>query len=229
MNLADERLKELDNPSLTANERIMLRCTVAADLIHKGQYEAASEALGELWPGIGERPDVKRLPPVVAAEVLLQCGALTGLLGSARNVSGVQERAQDLLTEAIRKFESQGKYQKASEARCELGACYWRLGAHDEARVIMEEALKPLKETDAEQKAKILIRRTLVEISESRYHEALNILKEVEPFFESTNDALKGRWHGQKGMILELARYRRRERRPLRPRYHRIHRSHLSL
>jgi tetratricopeptide (TPR) repeat protein len=204
MNLADERLKELDNPSLTANERIMLRCAITADLIHKGQYEAAREALGELWQGIGERPDVKKLPPVVAAEVLLQCGALTGLLGGARNISGAQEKAQDLLTEAIRKFESQGKYAKASEARCELGACYWRLGAHDEARVIMREALKPLKESDAELKAKILIRRTLVEISESRYHEALNILKEVEPFFESTNDALKGRWHGQTGMVLEL-------------------------
>jgi integrase len=51
-----------------------------------GQYEAARETPGELWPGLGERPDVKRLPPAVAAEVLLQCGALTGWLGSARNV-----------------------------------------------------------------------------------------------------------------------------------------------
>jgi hypothetical protein len=46
MNLADERLKELDNPSLTDNERILLRCRVAGDLIHIGQYEAAREALG---------------------------------------------------------------------------------------------------------------------------------------------------------------------------------------
>ncbi|MBA3241974.1 MAG: hypothetical protein H0T60_12170, partial [Acidobacteria bacterium] len=166
MNLADERLKGLDNPSLTTNERTMLRCAIAADLIHKGQYEAAREALGELWPGMGERPDVKKLPPVVAAEVLLQCGALSGLLGSARNVSGVQERAKDLLTEAVRKFQSQGKYQKASEARGELGACYWRLGAYDEARLVMREALKPLTETDVELKAKILIRLTLVEVWE---------------------------------------------------------------
>ncbi len=202
MNLADERLKGLDNPSLTTNERTMLRCAIAADLIHKGQYEAAREALGELWPGMGERPDVKKLPPVVAAEVLLQCGALSGLLGSARNVSGVQERAKDLLTEAVRKFQSQGKYQKASEARGELGACYWRLGAYDEARLVMREALKPLTETDVELKAKILIRLTLVEVWENRYHEALSILKDAEPVFESANDALKGRWHGQRAIIL---------------------------
>lgn len=95
MTLADERLKELDNPSLTENERVLLRCAVASDVTHKGQYEAAREALGELWPGVGVRPEVKTLPPVTAAEVLLQCGTLTGWLGSARNVSGAQEQAKD--------------------------------------------------------------------------------------------------------------------------------------
>jgi tetratricopeptide (TPR) repeat protein len=202
MNLADARLKELDDPSLTPNERVLLRCRVAAEFIHAGQYEAARDALGELWPGVGERPDVSKLPPAVAAEVLLQCGALTGLLGGARNVSGAQERAQDLLTEAVRKFRSQGRPEKAAEAQCELGACYWRLGAHDDARVLMREALRPLTDADVELKARILIRRTLVEISENRYSDALQILEEAEPVFKSASDALKGRWHGQKGLVL---------------------------
>ena len=211
MNLADERLKELDNPSLTSSERALIRCAVASDFIHKGQYEAAREALGELWPGIGERPDVKGLPPAVAAEVLLQCGALTGLFGVARNVPGIQERAKDLLSEAAREFRSQGRYAKASEAQCELGACYWRLGAHDDARVLMREALEPLTDADVELKARIHIRRTLVEISENRYNEALYILKEAEPVFQSANDALKGRWHGQRAIIyLKLSATERR-------------------
>jgi DNA-binding response OmpR family regulator len=170
--------------------------------MHAGQYEAAREALGELWRGVGERPDVRKLPPAAAAEVLLQCGTLTGLLGHARNISGAQEKAQDLLTEAVRKFQSQGRYEKASEAQCELGACYWRLGAYGEARLMMSEALKPLTDADVELKAKILIRRTLVEFSENKYYEALNILKGAEPVFESAGDALKGRWHGQKGVVL---------------------------
>lgn len=202
MTLADERLRQLDNPILTENERVLIRCRVAADLAHAGQYEAAREALGEVWPGVGERPDVKVLPPVTAAEVLLQCGTLTGLLGRARNVSGAQERAQDLLTEAVRKFKSQGRHEKAAAARCELGACYWRLGAHDDARVMMREALQGLTDEDVELKAKIHIRRTLVEISENRYHDALCILKEAEPVFESAGDSLKGRWHGQKALVL---------------------------
>src|ERR1700749_4961630 len=117
MNLADERLKELDNPSLTENERILLRCRVAADLIHAGQYEAAREALGELWPGVGEEPDVKGLPPALAAEVLLQCGVLTGWLGRIRSFEGAQEKAQDLITQALRKFQSQGRREKVSEAQ----------------------------------------------------------------------------------------------------------------
>jgi DNA-binding response OmpR family regulator len=171
--------------------------------MHAGQYEAAREALGEFWRGVGKRPDVRKLPPVTAAEVLLQCGTLTGLLGHARNVAGAQEKAQDLLTEAVRKFQSQGKYQKASEAQCELGACYWRLGAYNEARLMMKEALKPLTDADVELKAKILIRRTLVEFSENKYYEALNILKEAEPVFASAGDALKGRWHGQKGLVFQ--------------------------
>jgi tetratricopeptide (TPR) repeat protein len=197
-------LRQLDNPSITEKERILLRCRVAAEFIHAGQYEAAREAIGELWRGLGERPEVEGLPPAVAAEVLLQCGALTGLLGGARNVLGVQEKAKDLLNEAIRLFQSQGDYQKASEAQCELGARYWRLGAHDDARVMMWEALKPLTDADVELKAKIHIKRTLVEISENRYHEALAILKEAEPVFASANDALKGMWHGQKALVLDM-------------------------
>lgn len=202
MTLADERLRELDNPSLTTNERVLLRCHTAADFIHAGRYEAAREALAELWRGVGARPDIIELKPTTAAEVLLQCGALTGWLGSAGNVEDAQERAKDLLSEAQRLFKSQDRHEKVSEAQYELGMCYWRVGAYDEARLVMVEALKPLKDADAELKAKILIRRTIVELCEHRFYEALNILNEAQPVFDSANDALKGRWHGQLGLVL---------------------------
>src|SRR5215210_7421694 len=142
------------------------------------------------------------MPPAVDAEVLLQCGALTGWLGSVRNVSGAQEQAKDMLSEAERIFHSQGMLTKAAEVQYELGMCYWRLGAYDESRLVMQEALKPLTDADVELKAKILIRRTLVEAWENRYHDALNILKEAEPVFELANNALKGRWHGQQAIVL---------------------------
>jgi tetratricopeptide (TPR) repeat protein len=207
MNLAD--LNELDNPTLTDNERILIRCRVAADLIHKGQYEAAQEALGELWLGIGQRLE-RNLPPAIAAEILLQCGTLTHLLGNARNIAGAEEQAKDMLSEAARKFHDLGMPAKVSETQYHLAMCYWWLGQHDEARVILQDALKPLTD-ELELKAKILIRRTIVEAWENRYHEALTILKEAEPIFASANDALKGRWHGQRAIIyVKLAATERR-------------------
>lgn len=212
MRLLDERLKELDDPSLGREQRALLRCRVASDLAYAGRYEAARDALGELWPGIGLRPAVDGLPPAVAAELLLQCGTLTCLFGGARSVPGGLERAQDLLTEAALKFQSVGRGRKASEAQCEMGLCYWRLGAYDEARLVLGEALKPLTEADAELKGKIFIRQALVEIWDDRYAEALSILREAEPVFESAGDALKGRWHGQKA--LALRRLASAERRP---------------
>lgn len=202
MNLADACLKELDNPSLTANERILLRCRLAAEFIHIGQYESALEALGELWHGIGQRPDIEGLKPPIAAEVLLQSGTLSGWLGSGQHVSGVQEKAKDLLFEALRMFKSQRQHSKVSEAQYELGMCYWRLGTFDNARVVLDEALKGLGEQDTELKAKILIRHTLVEVWTGRYHDALDVLERAREFFESGSDALKGQWHGQRGLVL---------------------------
>src|ERR1044072_1290474 len=99
MTLADERLRELDNPSLTTDECALLRSEAAADLIDKGQYEAAREALGEFWRGIGGRPDVEGLGESTAAEVLLQAGVLSGWLGASKRTEGAQEASKDLLRE----------------------------------------------------------------------------------------------------------------------------------
>ncbi|HEX8286013.1 MAG TPA: helix-turn-helix domain-containing protein [Pyrinomonadaceae bacterium] len=201
MTLADEYLKQLDGPPVTAGERALARCRHAADFVFKGQFDAAGEALGDLWRGVGQRPETGQMEAMTEAEVLLQCGTLTGWLGSTRQISGAQERAKDLLYEALETFRSQGMAAKVSEAQYELGICYWRLGAFDEARLMMTEAMKPLADADVELKAKILIRRTLVDISENKYYEALDLLKEAEPLFGLAGDALKGRWHGQKGLI----------------------------
>lgn len=203
MKQTDVRLRQLDDPTLTPDTRALLRCRLAAELTHTGQYEAAREALGSLWQGIGNRPDVQGLSTLTIAEVLLQCGVLSGWLGSVTQVSGAQEKAKDLLTESLRLFRSEGQHSKLYEAQYELGLCYFRLGGYDEARVILEATFNALEENDTELKAKILIRRASVEIWVSRYHAAWDVLNEAKPFFESCNDALKGRWHGQKALVLD--------------------------
>ncbi|HYH86734.1 MAG TPA: response regulator [Pyrinomonadaceae bacterium] len=202
MNSVGDRLKRLNNPALTPDERALLRCRVAADFIHAGRHEEAKDALGNLWHGIGDRPELKGLSILTTAEVLLQCGVLSGWLGSVRNVSGAQEKAKDLLSEALRLYESQGQRSKVSEVQYEFGLCYKRAGAYDEARIVLAEALKGLGEQDTELKAKILIRRSSIENCAGRYHDSWDILEEAKAFFEGCGDALKGRWHGQRALVL---------------------------
>lgn len=204
MNLTNERLEQLSKSALSPDEHALLRCQFAAELIHTGQYEAAREALGELWRGIGERPIVKGLATSTAAEVLLQCGTLSGWLGSLHQAANAQEKAKDLLSESLRGFQAQREKSKVSEAQYELGLCYFRLGAYDEARVVLDEAAKGLNGSEEEQlKAKVLSRRASVEIWTGRYHDALRVLEEAQAFFEGGGDAIRGRWHGHKGLALK--------------------------
>jgi CheY-like chemotaxis protein len=202
MDLAAETLRQLDNPTLSTDERTLIRCRAASELIGAGQYERAAEALSDLWQGVGVRPLVDVLKQPTAAEVLLQCGALSSAMGSARSLSGSQERAKDLLSEAQRLFQSLDLPLKVADAQSELAICYWRLGAFDEARVVLDQAAGAVGDKDDELKARILIRRALIEIWACRYHDALDVLSEAEPFFQSLSDAFKGRWHGQMGSVL---------------------------
>jgi tetratricopeptide (TPR) repeat protein len=202
MNLTDKRLAQLDNPSLTPYEKALIRCQLAAEFIHTGQYEAAQDALAHLWTGIGQQPNLVGLKELAQAEVLLQCGALTGWLGSTGQGVNPQEAAKNLLTKALHIFTKKGKATRAAEAEYELGICYWRQGAYDEARAVLQVARQKLGDNDVDLKAKILIRSTIVEISNKRYHEVLRILDEAESVYEVANDALKGKWHAQKAIAL---------------------------
>jgi tetratricopeptide (TPR) repeat protein len=201
MTLADERLKELDNPSLTTDERALLCCKAAADLIHRGRHEAAREALGGLWRGIGERPHVEGLNERTTAEVLLQVGALSGWLGASHQVAGAQESAKDLISESATIFESLGQTMRATLARSDLALCYWREGSYDEARLLYVRAFDEL--TDTEQKAKALLRRLTVEYSAKRYDDALLLLNQYSHLFdESVSHVLRGSFHNHLALVL---------------------------
>jgi tetratricopeptide (TPR) repeat protein len=201
MNLADERLKQLDNDLLTENERALLRCRVAADLIHTGQYDFAREALGDLWQGIGERPNVAGLDELTAAEVLLQAGALSGWLGATQKVQGAQAAAKDLISESATTFAKMGEADREATARGDLALCYWREGAYDEARITLTETYS--RTTNGELKAKITLRIAVVESSAGRYADAFRLLTDSAPLFEkSTNHSLRGRFHAELAIAL---------------------------
>jgi tetratricopeptide (TPR) repeat protein len=202
MTLADQRLKELDNPSLTADKRALLRCEVAADLILRGQYEEARTALGELWCGIGQRPNVEGLEGNTSAEVLLQVGVLSGWLGACKQVGDAQEAAKNLISESAALFESLGEASRAAGARGDLALCYWREGAYDEARDLLTTAFEGVMETAW--RAKLVTRIATVEFWAGRYNASLAVLTEHAHLFdERVSHAIRGSFHNNLALVLK--------------------------
>src|SRR6185295_3874856 len=119
----------------TINERASVVCARARELQDSAQFEDARLVLGEFWEDVGHRPKLDGLEVNVRADMLLLVGALSGWLGSARQTPGAQEFAKDLISESSAIFEGLGLTEKLAESRVELGICYWRLGALDEARI----------------------------------------------------------------------------------------------
>ena len=188
MHLANALLRELDTPGLSLNERAHIRCRIAKQLEQAGDYDAASEAMAELWKGVGARPNLEGLDDKKKAEVLLRFGALTGWIGSANQIEGSQEMAKDLISESLRIFDHLGQRSSVGEARSSLALCYWRIGALDEARVTLETALSEFSESDVEQRTITAIWKAEVERASQRLNEALLIYSQTTPLIDKVND-----------------------------------------
>ena len=181
-----------------------LRCQISRAYEEAGDFERAREAMGDLWRRVGERPAVEGLAQEATAEVLLQAGRLTSVLGNAGKIDGAQEAAKNLFSESASIFAEEADEKKVAEAQTELAICYWREGALDEARVMLKEALSRLSDSDSELKALALIRLSIVERSANRYAAALEILDEAAPLVEaSQSHSLKGKFHNQLATALE--------------------------
>jgi tetratricopeptide (TPR) repeat protein len=204
MKLSSELLRQLDNPALGEDDRARCRTELSKKFEEAGDYEAAREALGEIWQGVGMRPRLEGLRDESAVgEVLLRVGALTGWIGSSEQIPGAQEEAKDLLSESVALFERLGDAGRAAEGQTELAYCYWREGAFDEARVILGEVLRRLREDDGERRAVAILRRAIVEASAKRDNDALHILTEAAPLFEAcATDGIKGKFHNELANVL---------------------------
>ena len=191
-------------PAFGDLDTILSRCEAAKELEEAGEFQAAREALGDLWQGIGVRPAVDDWPTEIKAELFLRSGTLTGWLGSANQISGAQESAKDLISESAALFEQQGLNEKVSEARVDLAICYWREGALDEARVTLRSALETLGDLESEQRLRVLLNTAIIEQVASRYNEALRIYREAAPLLDrSNNNSLKGKFHNSYAIVLK--------------------------
>ena len=178
-------------------------CELAWGLEEAGEFERAAETLRPFWRGLPHRPDTEGLSDEAQAELLLRTGMLTGWLGSAKQVSGAQEIAKDLLSESAALYDTLGMSEKVAEARVYLSTCYWREGALDEARVTLRLVLDELGEKDSEPKLRALLNLGIVEKTATRDRDALRIYRESAPLFEqSSNHSLKGKFHNSFATVL---------------------------
>jgi CheY-like chemotaxis protein len=121
---------------------------------------------------------------------------LVGWLGSADQTQGSQESAKNLLTQSREIFHQLGDATKEAEVHAELGLCYWREGALDEARVQLRSALHLLPDPDDDLRTILLIRAGIVEVTAGRSNEALRLYEQAAADVERSNDhALKGTFH----------------------------------
>ena len=208
MNSTNQLLHQIADQTITHSDRARLRCQLAKQLEETGNYEAARAALGELWRGVGYRPVLDALEQAPAAEVLLRAGVLTGWIGSSKQLDGTQETAKNLISESSALFEVLRNTEKIAEAQMELGYCYWREGAFNEASDLLRAALQRLVDSRSEVKAVTLLRLALVERVAYRLNDALRLHMDAAPLFEaSKNHTIKGRFHNEFGTVLEnLAR-----------------------
>ena len=182
-------------------EDALRRCGLSRSYLDAGDYERAREAMGALWQRVGERPSVEDLGARAAAEVFLQAGRLTAAIGGARRVEGAQESAKNLFTEGALLFERLGDSEKVAESRAELGLCYWREGAFEEARAVLRSALEVLPGAGGEQRGATLVRLAVVEFSARCYDAVLKLLEEAAPLVEeSGSDYLKGCFHNHRAV-----------------------------
>lgn len=196
-------LHELTDKTLSISQQAQARCELAHYYEDEGDYEAARVAMGELWQRIGDRPLLEALDEETKGAVLLRVGVLTGWIGSARQISGAQETAKNLLSESIASFEALRENSRVAEAQIDLACCYWREGAYDEGRIWLRKALSLLTDSDIELRAKALLRNAIIEADANRLTDALNIHIQAAPLFEQVeNHCVQGSFHNSFAIVL---------------------------
>jgi len=203
---------QLDEAKVTLGAsagRARTLCARAKAHEERGDYEAGRSALRPFWTDIDACPIVSELDDHTRALLLLRCGALMGYIGRANRIPNSQERAKDLITASSVIFERLDSVLDYVETQSELVVCYRHTGAHNEARIVAESALKMLDESNIVSarsrglRAELSIRAALVETYAFRFEAALDLLDRAQAFVDQSHSFfLNGRFHAAYGATL---------------------------
>ncbi|HEX8140000.1 MAG TPA: sigma 54-interacting transcriptional regulator [Pyrinomonadaceae bacterium] len=183
---------------------ILRRCQEAYRAEKAGNYEAARRALADWWSSETARPRTDGIHRLVAAELLLRTGSLTGCLVAAKQARGAQANAKELLEESIRLFEQAGRAGRAAEAQADLARCLWREGDFEGARLLLRQALAAMGDDADGRRAKAvaLLHASAAELDTAHPAEAFDLLRAAEPLVNSCNNCvLKARFRNNLGLV----------------------------
>lgn len=185
------------------DERAMNYCALAREAEEAGDYERASAELRPLFSGVGEWPCVEGLSDYAAAEILLRAGEITGWLGRARKIEGIQSLARDLISASLTRFETLGNTAKIAECYLALAYCYHRGGELDETRVMLEQTFKYISDELVDTKARAILLNISLEEDANRNHDALSLYNRSALIFEKVSShKIKGASHNEHAILL---------------------------
>jgi len=187
---------------LGESERVLSACGMASGKIEIGNYDAGCRLLAPWWK-LGEWPNQKGLTNNAAAELLLIAGCLSDSIARAKRLVGGQRLAEALLSGATALFDHCDSPAKATEARIELGCCYYHQGLFDVAHSTLRGCIDSLGKTDYELRAVALFRLAIVERHCGRLREALVLLDEVSCLENMISPWTKGRFWGEMANTLK--------------------------
>jgi tetratricopeptide (TPR) repeat protein len=189
--------------SVTDDSRHALElCAEAGRWEEVGEYGEAARCLAPLWRGVGFWPSVEGLEGIEAAEVLLQAGSLTAWLGDAAALKGVQDEARNMLDAAATIFRAAGDHNKVVRTRIAVGMTYWREGAFESARAVLNAAYQG--RADGDTYLRLVLASALVEVFDGQVERALKLYKTLEKLFAACeNHALRARYHNTYGLALK--------------------------
>lgn len=184
--------------------RALFYCRVSREAEEAGDLERARASLADFWSRVGERPRLEGLEREAEAEVLLRVGTLTGKIGSAKQITGAQALAKDLISESVTLFTELRLIDRVGEAETNMAYCYLREGRYDDARIILQDALIKLEGQNVELRARARLLLAYVEKEAKRLRDALTLHHSTAQEIDSIdNHHLRGVFHNEYATVLK--------------------------
>lgn len=165
------------------------------ELMRAGKYSAAVQALGDLWPGVGQKPIRRDLADRDYALLLLACGMLSIRLGRTEQakIFGV---AKDMLSESARLLAGE---PEECAARLSLGSAYSDCGEYPEALAIADSVLEMEADSEVVFGAHVLKAAALKHQGELA--EAWRMLEAARPLVNAVVPIARGNFFVERGTL----------------------------